>query len=639
MNIDFSGLLKLFQEHSGSSFCFILETKENGGIVASSNDLSSEVEALTTKFYSEFSGDFSDFDNISNLNSTKELLTFFNANSVFVTPLANLDCSSFYLVDINRSTEDPSYTSPYLKTIISSLESEIHLNYELHEKLELTLSKIDAVVYSYNVKKNSYDFISNSVENILGLTSEEIKKNEIKLIRGIKKNYFQEYKLFIKKVKQGESSVFDYEYKSKLGKFCFLHHVAEPIIVNGKTEKIVGVISDITKEKEVFQKLEKSEKRFGLLINTAIDFIYSLNGFGYLLQVNENGANALGYTAEEMLGKHFLDFATNYQKDELTKSFQNMLASKSTIHFEIDLLHKLNKSIKYEFLATPLLEGSEITGMLGIGRDVTRRRKNEELISNLENKLKETQRLVEIERDRAKQQITILEEINLLKNEFISNVSHELRTPLASIVGFAETLASDEDLPKELINEFSNIILTEGKRLAKFIDDILDFSELESGGANLNKEEFNVIDLLNSISSNVENDFNSKNISFTSLIPDAEIVIFADKEKLTKAFNTIFENTLRFTSSGDKVSFVIQDFLKEVEIIITDNGTGISTNELEFLFDKFHSGGSTSNTTPTAGIALSLVKQIFEHHKGILQVKSSLGEGTTFIVRLPKKLS
>ncbi len=639
MNIDFLGLLKLFQEHSRSSFCFILETKEYGGIVASSNDLTTETEALTAKFYSEFVSDSNNLDNTSQLNSAKDLTSHFNAKSFFVTPLANLDCSSFYLIDINNGVDNPSFSNPYLITIINSLESEIHLNYELHEKLELTLSKIDAVVYSYNIKKNSYDFISNSAENILGITPTEIKKNQIKLLRKIKKEYFQEYKSFTSTVKHGESSSFDYEYKSNSGKYCFLHHVAEPIIVEGRIEKVVGVISDITREKEIFQKLEKSEKRFGLLINTAIDFIYSLNGFGYLIQVNENGANALGYTAEEMLGKHFLDFASDYQKDELTKSFQNMLASKSTIHFEIDLLHKLNKSIKYEFLATPLLEGEEITGMLGIGRDVTRRRKNEELISNLKLKLKETQRLVEIERDRAKQQITILEEINLLKNEFISNVSHELRTPLASIVGFAETLASDEDLPKDLVIEFSNIILTEGKRLARFIEDILDFSELESGGANLQKEEFNIIDMVNSIALKTEKDFKLQNISFTTLIPDAEITIFADREKLVKAFDTIFENTLRYTNSGDKVSFVIQDFLKEVEIIISDNGSGISENELELLFDKFHSGGSTSAVTPTAGIALSLVKQIFEHHKGLLQVKSSLGEGTTFIIRLPKKLN
>ena len=639
MNIDFSGLLKLYKELSGSAFCFIIKSGSDGKTVASSDTLSSEIEKLTNKFYSEFSKTSFSIDNISELESVDELESFFGSKSVFATTIVNANSYTFYLIDFNNCSENPLANNKHLVTIINSLKSEILLNYDHYEELEFTLSKIDVIVYSYNIKNMGYDFISNSVENILGLTVNEIKENPLKMIRKIPKEYFQEYKDFIKKVKQGEPATFDYEFKTESGKYRFLHHVAEPIIIEGRIEKVVGVISDITRGKDVIRKLEKSEKRFGLLINTAIDFIYSLNGFGYLIQVNENGANALGYKAEEMIGKHFLDFAVDYQKDEITKSFQNMLSSKSTIHFEIDLLHKLNKPIKYEFLATPLLEGDEIIGMLGIGRDVTRRRRNEESINNLNLKLEETKRLVEIERDRAKQQITILEEINLLKNEFISNVSHELRTPLASIVGFAETLAFDEELPQDLVTEFSGIILTEGKRLAKFIDDILDFSELESGAANLQKEELNIIDLMNYISQRAANDFEAQNISFTVLIPDAEIIIFADREKLVKAFNTIFENTLRFTKNGDKVSIVVQDFLKEVEIVISDNGAGISENELELLFDKFHSAGSTNSATPTAGIALSLVKQIFDHHKGLLQVKSNLGNGTTFIIRLPKKIN
>jgi len=639
MNIDFSGLLKLYKELSGSTLCFIIKSGSDGKAIASSETLSSEIEKLITEFHSEFNKIEFSIDSISGLKSVNKLESILGAKSVFATTITSTNSCTFYLIDFNNCNENPITDNQHLITIINSLKSEISLNSEQFEKLEFTLSKIDVIVYSYSIKNRGYEFISSSVKSILGLTVNEIKENPLRMIRKIPKESFQEYKDFIKKVKQGEPSTFDYEYKTESGKYRFLHHVAEPIIIEGRIENVVGVISDITRENDVIRKLEKSEKRFGLLISTAIDFIYSLNGFGYLIQVNENGANALGYKAEEMLGKHFLDFAVDYQKDEITKSFQDMLSSKSTIHFEIDLLHKLNKPIKYEFLATPLLEGDEIIGMLGIGRDVTRRRRNEETINNLNLKLEEMKRLVEIERDRAKQQITILEEINLLKNEFISNVSHELRTPLASIVGFAETLAFDEELPQDLVTEFSGIILTEGKRLAKFIDDILDFSELESGAANLQKEELNIIDLMNSISQKVADDFKAQNISFTVLIPEAEIIIFADREKLVKAFNTIFENTLRFTKSGDKVSILIQDFLKEVEIVISDNGEGISENELELLFDKFHSAGSTNSATPTAGIALSLVKQIFDHHKGLLQVKSNLGNGTSFIIRLPKKLN
>jgi PAS domain S-box-containing protein len=638
MDIDFSGLLKLYKELNNSSLTYILRTANSNSIISKSDEFSDKQSIFSEKLNNEI---ITSTFNVSYNPSDESLDLFkkyFPNQFLNISELCDLDSKKYYLIDISKTDGFDITNKFHLKTLSNTFKNKLTLYYELHEKLDLTFSKIDAVVYSYNFQTKSYDFISSSVNNILGLSEEEIKAQKIRLIRRVDKNYFSDYRKFLKDVNSGEQTSIDFEYQCKTGRRKFLHHVAEPIVNNGKVEKVVGVISDITREKEIIQKLERSEKRFGLLINTAIDFIYSLNGFGYLLQVNENGANALGYKSEEMLGKHFLDFAAEDERETISDSFQKMLSSKSTVHFEISLQHKLNKSIKYEFLATPLIEGDAITGMLGIGRDVSRRRKNEETISNLNQKLKETQRLVEIERDRAKQQITILEEINILKNEFISNVSHELRTPLASIVGFAETLASDEELPRDLVSEFSNIILTEGKRLAKFIEDILDFSELESGSANLHKENFNIVDLLQTVSARAKIDFEESNISFTPLIPEAEITIFADKEKLIKAFNTILENTLRFTKDGDHVTLVIQDFLKEVEIVITDDGKGISESELELLFDKFHSTGSTNSVTPTAGIALSLVKQIFEHHKGLLQVKSSLGEGTTFIIRLPKIL-
>ncbi len=635
MDIDFSGILKLFKELNSSSLTYILKADNPELIIAVSDEISKKEKVFIEKLNLEMSAATFDLSKLSTLESQNLLENYFPDRLINLFLLCKIDSINYYLVDISSNKINLN-KNPHLKTLLETVSTELKLSFDLHEKLNLTFSKINAVVYSYNLKTKEYDFISNSVEKVLGLTEEELRLNKMSLIRRIPKEHFSDYKTFLRKVTHGEKSSIDFQYFNNFGQRQFLHHVAEPVLNNGRIEKVVGVINDVSKEKEILHKLSKSEKRFRLLISTAIDFIYSLDGFGYLQQVNENGANALGYTSEEMLGKHFLDFAAEDQRNEISKSFQKMLSSKSTVHFEIDLQHKLDKAIKYEFLATPLIEGDTIIGMLGIGRDVSRRRKNEEEIANLKQKLKDSQRLVEIERDRAKQQITILEEINILKNEFISNVSHELRTPLASIVGFAETLASDEELPKDLVSEFSEIIFTEGKRLARFIEDILDFSELESGGANLQKENFDIIELMKSISKKVKEDFDNAKISFTSLIPEAEILIFADREKLVKAFSTIFENTLRFTKDGDNVSLVIQDFLKEVEIIISDNGSGISRNELELLFDKFHSSGSTNAVTPTAGIALSLVKQIFDHHKGLLQVKSNLGEGTTFIIRLPK---
>lgn len=402
-----------------------------------------------------------------------------------------------------------------------------------------------------------------------------------------------------------------------------------------KYDVYVKTISRLV-ELETKIKISDSEERLKLLIGTAVDFIFSLNGFGYILEVNESGANALGYSVDEMLGKHFLDFINESKRTDITASFQKMLTNKSTTHFEIDFLHKLKKPITYEFLATPLLENNSIVGMMGIGRDVSRRKKNEEIIKGLNEKLGKANRLVAIERDRAKKQITVLEELNLLKNEFISNVSHELRTPLASIVGFAETLSTDEDLDPDLINEFSTIILAEGKRLARFIEDILDFSKLEENSKNINKEKCDLLKIIEDVIIKIAPLIEEKKITLITEIPEAEITIFADKEKLVKAFFTIVENAIHYAESNGQVTIFVQDFLKEVEIFISNSGAGIPEKELKMFFDKFHSTGSTVSKPPLAGAALSLAKQIIEYHEGVLQIKSIVGEGITMILHLPK---
>jgi len=405
----------------------------------------------------------------------------------------------------------------------------------------------------------------------------------------------------------------------------------------GSTKKQPAAVSN--DDIDIKKRLEKSEEKFNLLIETAVDLIFSLNGFGYFVQVNENGAKSLGFTPQEMLGKHFLEFIDQDKKAEIATSFQKILSCTTTTYFEAELVHKLNKKLTYEFLVSPTRENGTISGVLAIGRDITNRKTYEIKIKDLHTKLQEANRLVSIERDRAKQQITILEEINRLKNEFVSNVSHELRTPLASIVGFAETLSSDEDLPRELINEFSSIILVEGKRLAKYIEDILDFSELESGVSNLQKDDFDLIKMLNDLLLTLKPQMKEKKIIFTTEIPEAEIIIFADKEKLIKAFSVIIENAVNVTNSGGRIKIIVQDFLKEVEVIISDTSAGLSENDLKSLFDSNQPGGLGDAGISTVGMGFSLVKQIFDHHKGLVQVKSEINLGTTFIIHLPKKIN
>ncbi len=377
-------------------------------------------------------------------------------------------------------------------------------------------------------------------------------------------------------------------------------------------------------------------KEFLLLAELSKDVVFLLNEEGFFNYVNRNGARQLDYFPDELLGKHFLDLVRDNYKLTVSDAFGKILNEKKDTEFKIELKSKFGNNLVFNVNASPLVTNSRVEGLVAIAYDRTDFGKEEKKLKELNAKLTEANRIISIERDRAKQKISILEELNSLKNDFISNMSHELRTPLASIVGFAETIDADTELTAEKVKEFNKIILEEGKRLAKLIDDILDFSKLEREKEPLNKSDFDLILLLKNISKEFKTEANKKNISFSIEIPEAEIRIIADKERIEKVIKNLLSNAIKFTEPGGRVTLIVQDFLKETEIIISDTGIGIPQDELPFIFEKFRKLETRGKSTKSTGLGLVSAKKIIDLHKGLIRVKSEVNKGTTFIIRLPK---
>ncbi len=510
---------------------------------------------------------------------------------------------------------------------------------ELDGSLVETINSLNAVLYTMNSNLEQYQFVAETVRNIYGYSPEEVCESKTLLLSLIYPDDLVHYRNFITQVKNGKESIVEYRVKDRFGKEHWLKHYGTPLFKDDKVEKIVGLILDVTEDKTRILKLENSEERFRMLIDTADDLIFILDGFGYFNLVNKNGANALGYSLNEIIGKHFLDFIDKDDEQKVAQAFSKILSSNGITVFEASFLDRFDKSVLFEIHAKPVIsEDGQVGGMLSIGRNISVRKQDEHKIKELNAKLIEASRIISIERERARNKITVLEELNKLKSEFISNVSHELRTPLASIVGFAETISTDPEIPKEMLKEFSNIILTEGKRLAKLINDLLDFSKLESGEEELNKEEANVIDLINNAADDFTEVIKSKNLVVTKDFPLKEdVLIEIDKERFKKVFNTLISNSVKFTPSGGRISILVQDFGKEIEIAFSDTGIGIPEKDLPSLFQKFSKIQSPGAQISGSGFGLVGAKQIIDLHKGFIKVRSEENKGTTFIIRLPKK--
>ncbi|HEX2867024.1 MAG TPA: PAS domain S-box protein [Ignavibacteriales bacterium] len=496
---------------------------------------------------------------------------------------------------------------------------------------------IEAIIYSTDVKGENYLFITDAVQKILGYRPEDIMRYPGKFLRRIEPKHYAKFREFVRQLRQGKSATVEYQVKDSRGNTHFLRNSGHPVVKDEEIVRIDGVLSDITREKETQLRLEKSEERFRLLIETANDLIFNLDPSGYFLMVNNYGALALGYKPEEMMGRHFLEFISDDHKAEIAIAFQQILKADKLVSFDAAFIDKFGKEIIFEVQGRPTQNNGEITGMLGIGRDITQRRRDEEKLRELNSRFIEANRLISIERDRAKQQISVLEELNKLKSDFISNISHELRTPLASVVGFSETITSDPNMPREMVIEFSNIILSEGKRLAKLINDVLDFAKMEAGKLEIFKTEFDIIELLQSVLSSVRDEARQKGLTLSFEVPEHPVLIAADRERILQVFQNLVSNAIKFTERGGRVTLIVQDFIKEIEIIVSDTGIGIPARDLPNIFQKFYKAARPGSTQiPGSGIGLGLVKQIIDMHKGLISVQSEVNKGTTFIIKLPK---
>lgn len=373
-----------------------------------------------------------------------------------------------------------------------------------------------------------------------------------------------------------------------------------------------------------------------IIFEASEEFIFILDEKGLFLRINENGARALGYSPGELIGKHFFQFVAERHKKKIAEQFNIIMKSNYLSGFETTLMAKNGREIIFNFNCKSDINDGVVSGMLGVGKNITAIIESKEKLKEMNTLLTEANRIIEIERSRSDRQKSILHELNRMKSEFISNISHEFRTPLASIIGFSETIAADKNLPEEMKIEFNTIILNEGKRLARLINDVLDLSKIEEGKIRLNKSEFDLVKIFDEIIQNSNSEIQTKNINLSLNFPPESVMLYADRERIHQVFNGLISNAVKFTPEKGRISIYIQSLYKECEVIVTDTGIGIAPKDLPHIFNKFYRASGIPVDKPGTGIGLVFVKQIVDLHKGFINIQSDVNKGTTVIVKLPK---
>ncbi len=230
-----------------------------------------------------------------------------------------------------------------------------------------------------------------------------------------------------------------------------------------------------------------------------------------------------------------------------------------------------------------------------------------------------------------------LQELDRLKDDFISTVTHELRTPLTSIRAFSEILNDNPRLDEAERTKFLGIIVKESERLTRLINQVLDLAKIESGAAEWHSSEIDMREVLEDSVTAVSQLFKERNIDLTVELPQKVPGIVADRDRLMQVMLNLLSNAAKFserTPGRVTVSLAQQSGFLRVEV--SDNGIGIRAVDQEVIFEKFRQVGDVLTGKPQgSGLGLHISRRIVEHFGGRMWVTSRPGEGACFSFTLP----
>lgn len=230
-----------------------------------------------------------------------------------------------------------------------------------------------------------------------------------------------------------------------------------------------------------------------------------------------------------------------------------------------------------------------------------------------------------------------LQELDSLKNSFVSTVSHELRTPLASIKGYAEFL--EDDLAGALAPDQRHYvaeILAGGTRLERLVDDLLDFARLESGSLKLILHEGDFSRTVQAVLHTMQPQAIAKQILLSAQAPEAPVVFAYDDLRIEQVLMNLVGNAIKFTPPEGRITVSVRREASAVRVEVRDTGIGVAPENLPKLFGRFYQvDPTTTRQSGGVGLGLSIVKALVEAHGGRIGAESAPGAGSTFWFELP----
>jgi two-component system phosphate regulon sensor histidine kinase PhoR len=232
--------------------------------------------------------------------------------------------------------------------------------------------------------------------------------------------------------------------------------------------------------------------------------------------------------------------------------------------------------------------------------------------------------------DKSSKDISELKKLEQVRSQFLGNVSHELRTPIFSIQGYLETLLDGALEDPAVSRKFVERSHANAIRLNLLLSDLIDISKIESGEMRMSYRFFNAIEMVYDVLHSLEFQALQYQVQLETLMPDDEVSVYGDKERLSQALTNLVENAMKYNKPGGKVIVELVKNPSQVTISVRDTGIGISMEHKDRIFERFYRvDKDRSRSVGGTGLGLAIVKHILEAHQTSPIVESEPGVGTT----------
>ncbi len=513
-------------------------------------------------------------------------------------PLVSLDGAITGIVGISRDVTDMKL----LEEEIRESEEKYRFLFE-HSPIGFFIFNTESCITQCN--KRFAEILQSSLDNLVGLDMKRLRDKSV--LPSIEKSLL------------GEEGSFEGWYKATTSS-ASIYATIKTTPLYDTSNKIVGgmgLVEDITESKKNELEIRKSENHFRSIWENSFDGMRVIDKTGIIRSVNKAFCDIVKKRREELIGKHYsIVYEENCRRDFAAKGEVNLNSKSVPVHYEKQLQLWDNSHVWLEVINSFIEISDDENYLLSIFRDVGERKFGEE-----------------------KMQIYLeeLKELNKSKDKFFSIVAHDLKSPFQGLLGLSEILIEDySEMSDEQIVQYLKMIRMTTKDVYRLIENLLDWSRLQSGRMEYKTEKLNLHQICDGVFKLIRPTALKKNLQLHNSVPQS-VSVYADMNMLNSVLQNLVSNSVKFSNEFGLITIASEEREDFYEIMIADTGVGMSEKDLSKLFkiDEHFSTKGTKDESGT-GLGLLLCKELVEKHGGTIWTESTLGSGTKFHFTIPK---